>query len=57
VKKNNERDQEQNKNGKLRRLTLNRETIQALNDRALLELAEGGGNSGTLCIIGCQNQV
>jgi hypothetical protein len=42
VKKNNERVQEQNEKRKLRRLTLNRETIQPLNESGLLELARGG---------------
>lgn len=39
VKKINKKDQEQNK--KLRRLTLSRETIQVLNDPALLEVVGG----------------
>jgi hypothetical protein len=39
VKKN--KTQEQNRNS--RRLSLNRETIQILNNPALLELARGGG--------------
>jgi len=54
VKKNNEKAQEQNKKGKLRRLTLNRETIRALNESGLLELARGIGlNTGTICVGGC----
>jgi hypothetical protein len=41
MKKNKERDQEQK--GKSRRLTLSRETLQALDDPALLGVAQGGG--------------
>jgi hypothetical protein len=40
MKKSTVRDQEQG--GKKRRLTLNRETIKALDDPALLELIRGG---------------
>ncbi|HKH43438.1 MAG TPA: hypothetical protein VKM72_02110 [Thermoanaerobaculia bacterium] len=40
MKKNRMKDQEQK--GKPRRLSLHRETIQVLNDPALLELARGG---------------
>lgn len=43
MKKNGTKDQEQ----KPRRLSLNRETIQVLNDPALLELARGGGSGPT----------
>jgi hypothetical protein len=46
MKKNKTKDQEQKR--KSRRLSLNRETIQVLNDPALLELARGGGLTG-LC--------
>jgi hypothetical protein len=40
MKKNTTKDQEQN--WKPRRLSLNRETIQALDDPALIEFARGG---------------
>lgn len=40
MKKNKERDQEQK--GKPRRLTLSRETLQILDDPALLGVAQGG---------------
>jgi hypothetical protein len=40
MKKNQERNKEQNK--KLRRLTLSRETIQVLDDPALLLAVQGG---------------
>jgi hypothetical protein len=42
MKKNETTDRE--KNRKPRRLSLNRETIQVLDDPALLELARGGSN-------------
>jgi hypothetical protein len=41
MKKNKPKDQEQERQP--RRLGLSRETIRLLNDRALLELARGGG--------------
>jgi hypothetical protein len=44
VKKN----KDEKKEGMPRRLTLNRETIQILNDPALLELAKGGLNGPVL---------
>jgi hypothetical protein len=40
MKKNKERDQEPK--GKSRRLTLSRETLQPLDDPALLSVAQGG---------------
>ena len=51
MKKNRTKDQEQ----KPRRLSLNRETIQALNEPALLELAGGGRDSDGLSAggLGC----
>lgn len=60
MKKNKTKDQEQKR--KLRRLSLNRETIRFLNDPALLGLARGGlsdpgpcrgnGGSQTQCTTG-----
>ncbi len=41
MKKNRKQGEEQNR--KLRRLSLNRETIRALDDLTFLELARGGG--------------
>ena len=54
MKKNETKNQEQKR--KKHRLSLNRETIQILNDPALLELAGGGRDSDGLSAggLGCQ---
>jgi hypothetical protein len=46
VKKNDNKKRDRAQEKKPRRLTLSRETIQALDEPSLLELARGGGETG-----------
>ena len=55
MKKNKTKDQEQNR--KPRRFSLSRETILLLDDPALLELARGADEPGTICNTGSSGPV